>query len=276
MAIDPATAKVVAKIAAKVATDGETRKKVLLIILAPVIGLLLLIAMILQILTMPFALLGEAFGGDELSFVQEIRADTDYTQLVDQSGLDWQENYGRSFEGVTFADGQTAVVYYNQLDSRWADILYGTSSTIGEGGCGPTALAIIVSTLTGVNRDPVEMAEWSVKNGHRCEGNGSYHSIIPEGAKAFGLNVEGTTAKEHEKIAAALADGKLVGVIMSKGHFTRSGHFIVLRGITEDGKILVADPASQSRSEQEWDFDIILNEARTGAGAGGPFWIVSQ
>lgn len=276
MAIDPATAKVVAKIAAKVATDGETRKKVLLVILAPVIGLLLLIAMILQILTMPFSLLGDAFGGDELAFVQEMRADTDYTQLVDQSGMDWQENYGRSFEGVTFADGQTTVVYYNQLDSRWADILYGTSSTIGEGGCGPTALAIIVSTLTGVARDPVEMAEWSVINGHRCEGNGSYHSIIPEGARAFGLKVEGVDAKDYEKIAAALADGKLVGAIMSKGHFTSSGHFIVLRGITEDGKILVADPASKSRSEQEWDFDIILNEARKGAGAGGPFWIVSR
>jgi len=63
---------------------------------------------------------------------------------------------------------------------------------------------------------------------------------------------------------------------MSRGHFTTSGHFIVLRGITADGKILVADPASRNRSEQEWDFNIILNEARRGAGAGGPFWIVSN
>lgn len=39
------------------------------------------------------------------------------------------------------------------------------------------------------------------------------------------------------------------------------------------GKFL-ADPASKSRSEQEWDISIILNEARQGAGAGGPFWII--
>lgn len=276
MAIDPATAKALASVATKAITDSETRKKVLILILAPSIGLLLLIAMILQILTMPFAMLGTAFSGDELTYVQNMRADTDYTQLIDKNGMDWQENYGQSFEGITFADGQTTVVYYNQLDSRWADIMYGTSSTIGEGGCGPTALAIIVSTLTGVNHDPVEMAEWAVKNGYRCEGNGSYHSIIPEGAKAFGLKVEGATAKDAAKIAEALAGGKLVGVIMSKGHFTSSGHFIVLRGITADGKILVADPASKSRSEQEWDFSIILNEACKGAGAGGPFWIVSR
>ena len=60
---------------------------------------------------------------------------------------------------------------------------------------------------------------------------------------------------------------------MGKGHFTTSGHYMVLRGV-KDGKILVADPASRSRSEKEWDLSIILNESASRAGAGGPFWIV--
>ena len=72
---------------------------------------------------------------------------------------------------------------------------------------------------------------------------------------------------------AALANGKLVVAIMSEGHFTSSGHFIVLRGV-KDGKIMVADPASYTRSEQLWDLSIILNEASRRAGAGGPFWII--
>jgi hypothetical protein len=59
-----------------------------------------------------------------------------------------------------------------------------------------------------------------------------------------------------------------------RGHFTGGGHFIVLRGVTADGKILVADPGSYSRSEKEWDLSIILNEASKRAGAGGPFWII--
>lgn len=63
---------------------------------------------------------------------------------------------------------------------------------------------------------------------------------------------------------------------MAKGHFTSYGHFIVLRGVTADKKILVADPISRKRSEQEWDLSIILNEANKGADAGGPFWIVSN
>jgi hypothetical protein len=38
----------------------------------------------------------------------------------------------------------------------------------------------------------------------------------------------------------------------------------------------VADPASKKRSEQEWDLSIILGEARSGASAGGPFWIIEK
>lgn len=33
----------------------------------------------------------------------------------------------------------------------------------------------------------------------------------------------------------------MVIAIMAPGHFTTTGHFIVLRGITEEGKVLVAD-----------------------------------
>lgn len=37
---------------------------------------------------------------------------------------------------------------------------------------------------------------------------------------------------------------------MEKNHFTSSGQFIVLRGITEEGKILVTDPISIKRSKK--------------------------
>ena len=85
--------------------------------------------------------------------------------------------------------------------------------------------------------------------------------------------MEGCTASEPQRILDALSDGKLVVAIMTKGHFTSGGHFIVLRGV-QDGQILVADPASYRRSEKLWDLSIILNEASKQAGAGGPFWLV--
>ena len=78
------------------------------------------------------------------------------------------------------------------------------------------------------------------------------------------------------QLIEALQAGKLVIAIMTKGHFTSSGHFIVLRGVTEDGNILVADPASVKRSNQEWALGIITNEASRRAGSGGPFWVMSK
>ncbi len=182
-----------------------------------------------------------------------------------------------SYEGVMLGEsGETQVVYYNQLDSRWSNEMYGRSSTIGAAGCGPTALAICVSTLTGRDVDPPAVCAWSVRNGHRCEGNGSYHSLIPEGAKHYGLKVEKLGRSSARELEQHLSSGKLVIAIMAKGHFTSNGHFIVLRGITEDGKVLVADPASYKRSGQEWDMSIILNEARGDAAADGPFWSLSR
>lgn len=173
---------------------------------------------------------------------------------------------------VRFTDGATEVVYFNQLDQRYANQPYGTDN-IGGYGCGPTSMAIVVSSLTNDIVDPVEMAKWAYENGGWCKGQGSYHSLIPNAAKAWNLPVEGCKANEPQRILDALSSGKLVVALMSKGHFTTTGHFIVLRGV-KDGKILVADPASTSRSQKEWDLSIILNEAGHRAGAGGPFWII--
>ena len=177
-----------------------------------------------------------------------------------------------SLGDVRFTDGATEVVYFNQPDERYANEPYGTDN-IGGYGCGPTSMSIVVSSLTSETVDPIEMAEWAYENGGWCSKSGSYHSLIPNAAKAWGLPVEGCTASEPQRILDALADGKLVVALMLKGHFTTGGHFIVLRGV-QDGKILVADPASYSRSQKLWDFSIILNEASHRAGAGGPFWII--
>lgn len=177
-----------------------------------------------------------------------------------------------SLGDIRFSDGSTQVVYYNQLDKRYASKPYGTDD-IGTYGCGPTCMAMVVSSLTNETVNPVEMARWAYENGYWCSRNGSYHSLIPGAAKAWGLPVQGCGKTEGQRIVDALSQGKLVVAIMLKGHFTSSGHFIVLRGV-ENGKILVADPASYTRSQQTWDLSIILNETSSRAGAGGPFWII--
>lgn len=218
---------------------------------------------------------------DELGFSNDEKnwAELMYSSLNGQK-LDPDSEYGdagglSNYDGVTLGEaGETKVVYYNQCDSRWSSQMYGKSSTIGAAGCGPTSMAIVVSTLTGKNVDPPTMCAWSVRNGHRCEGNGSYHSLIPAAAQHYGLKVDKLGRSSARELQQHLSQGHLVVAIMSKGHFTSNGHFIVLRGITASGKVLVADPASYKRSGQEWDVSIILNETNKGAAAGGPLWAI--
>ncbi len=165
------------------------------------------------------------------------------------------------------------VVYFSQYDSRWGSKMYGKTNTIAGAGCGPSSLAICISTLTNKTVTPPEVCEWSVKTGHRCEGSGSYHSLIPDGAAHWGVPCRGI-GQSKKQLVQALQDGKLVIAIMSQGHFTKGGHFIVLRGITSQGKILVADCASYERSQKEWDISIFFNECNKGAASGGPFWVL--
>jgi len=91
---------------------------------------------------------------------------------------------------ITFTDGKIPVIYYNQCDIRWYRDPYGKTGTVGSSGCGPTALSMVVSSLTKQGINLTEMAQWAYENGYRCEGNGSYHSLMYEGAKSFGLKVE--------------------------------------------------------------------------------------
>ena len=275
MAVDPVTAKILAQLAVQAAADKQARKRLLIAILSPVLFLLLLIAFIVHLLTSPISMFVEwALGDSEIMAIESFQQEYGYNQNIGIYDADYVSGSGQSYEGVMFTDGGMEVMYYNQMDERWADIMYGTSSTIGQGGCGPTSMAIVTSTLTGEAHDPVELAEWSVANGHRCEGNGSYHSLIPAAASAYGLSCEKNL--DAQGIVDALSSGKLVVVIMSKGHFTRGGHFIVLRGVTSEGKILVADPASYGRSEQEWDLSIIMDESNKAAGSGGPYWAIGR
>lgn len=180
---------------------------------------------------------------------------------------------GTVYDGVVFSEGSLSVVYFNQLDGRWKDAAYGTDN-VGGYGCGPSSMAIVLSTLTGNTIDPPTMASWAYDHGYWCSGNGSYRTLITAAAEAWGLSVEGCTVEEPQRLVDALSSGKLVVAIMGPGHFTRSGHFIVLRGCTLDGQILVADPASLSRSEKSWDLSIILDEVSKSTAANGPFWII--
>lgn len=64
-----------------------------------------------------------------------------------QNLAEWDGNSIPSLGDVCFVDGAAEVVYFNQLDERYAPQPYGTDN-IGGYGCGPTCMAMVVSSLT--------------------------------------------------------------------------------------------------------------------------------
>lgn len=172
--------------------------------------------------------------------------------------------------------GAREVVYFDQTAQPWAEEPYGTDP-IGGYGCGPTAMAMVVATLAGVQTDPAQMAQYCVDQGYWSKYHGSYWSIVPGVAEGFGLTCTPLPPEEADEdaISRCLVTGDLIVALMGPGHFTNGGHFIVLRGITLDGSVLVADPASAERSLITWDLDLLLEELSSKRHDGGPLWIVS-
>lgn len=168
------------------------------------------------------------------------------------------------------------LVYYSQSDARWKTEIYGGDNIIGVFGCGPTTLAMVVSSLTETEVTPETTAKWAFDNGHFCNNSGSYHSIIPKGAQNYGLVSKSLKSPNKETIVQELTSGKLVVVLMDRGLFTSQGHFIILRGVTAKGQILIADSQSPENSNQPWDIQTILDEAKYSASSGGPFWSIGK
>ena len=143
--------------------------------------------------------------------------------------------------------GLRDVVYYCQSDEEWAGQLYGTDP-IGPYGCGPTAMAMAVASMTGIDTDPAKMAAWAAEHGYWARRSGSYHSIVMGTARSFGLEAQPIVQRTPEELRHILSSGGMVVALMGRGHFTDGGHFILLRGTTLTGEILVADPNSLERS----------------------------
>ena len=90
-------------------------------------------------------------------------------------------------DGVYYLTGSSLqVVYFNQKDEPWASQLYGTDPIAGYA-CGPTALAMVVSTFRDEQVDPAQMSKFCADSGYWAKRQGSYLSIVPGVADAYSL-----------------------------------------------------------------------------------------
>lgn len=140
-----------------------------------------------------------------------------------------------------------------QWDERWGYTPYG-DGILAVTGCGPTALAMVASGLTGDDSiTPHKVAEYADENGYYVTGSGSSWNLMSDGGAEFGIQGQELTLSE-ETIFSELEMGHPIICSMRQGNFTTTGHFIVLKGI-EQGKVQINDPNSKKRSSQLWDYD---------------------
>lgn len=167
------------------------------------------------------------------------------------------------------------LTYYNQTDIRWADYLYGGQDPLRKYGCGPTVLAMIVSSFTNQTLLPSEMADWAAANHYWAPQGGTAHNFIPECAAAFGLQADSFQDFTVEGVLNELASGHILVALMGPGHFTGSGHFIIITDYWTGTQVRIADPANLENTQTPWEIQTILDELSYFANSGGPMWSIT-
>lgn len=163
-------------------------------------------------------------------------------------------------------------VSYLQTDSRWKNVSYsakGESTTIGASGCGPTAAAMLIETLTGKIYTPKDACAWSLAHGYKALRSGTYYGYFKPQFAAFGItcwqinsaNIYGNkTSSVHEKAFSLLKQGYYLIACMGKGLWTSSGHYIVVWW--EDGKVRINDPASTKSARLNGDLATFKSQVK--------------
>ncbi|MFA7100076.1 MAG: C39 family peptidase [Eubacteriales bacterium] len=155
---------------------------------------------------------------------------------------------------------QRGFIYYNQRWSDYAFYPYG-DMTIGDYGCGPVNVAMVVSTLTGKSVNPVEVAALCEKWGLFVKGVGTSHALFEKAAGYYDLTCRSITPTQSE-VLERLAKGEFIICSVGQGYFSKGGHFLTLRGVAPGGKVYIADSYSEENTNKVWDISFIFSQLK--------------
>lgn len=166
-------------------------------------------------------------------------------------------------------NGSMRIPYYSQGGGApWAGLPFGDGS-IASSGCSITSLAMVVSYLIGGTdkdlwvfpsdiRDMIQ-AQTGNYNHFHVRNVGQSHDIMRAVAGYYGLH---SSEISSSSIVASLSSGKPVIMSCKPGEFTSGGHFIVLTGLTEDGYVVVNDPAHPDKSYRKYTASYLASQGK--------------
>lgn len=189
------------------------------------------------------------------SYKQTTETTTGTTSNYSQPATNTTAITGIQISNQSQEEKNTFVNYFQQDYTN----AYGEGATIASKGAAPTAMAMILTALKGEEITPVETAQWSLENGFVTQENNAEVSYFDSISEAYGIDCEQVELTQ-ENILASISEGKYMIVSMGEGQFGETGNYVVITGISSDGKITVADPNSQDNSTKTWDISVFLNE----------------
>ena len=172
--------------------------------------------------------------------------------------------------GCNTSTGDNGFVFYTQTDPQWASDLIGPNpnNTLGSVGCGPTSMAMIISTLNSQAVTPHETGAFEASHGLYVPGSGSSWSIGPVMAANWHLQSR-SLSPDVAAISAAVQSGALV-IAPGTGPppYSGVGHFVVIRSVTPSGKWLIGNPSGNNQPATEWDPQAMVTSMINNRGGG--------
>ena len=147
--------------------------------------------------------------------------------------------------------------FTNYYQKDYSDIT-NTSSAVTAGGAS-TAVAMVLTAINGKEITPPETTKWGIDNKADVPNEQGEVTYFDNIAKAYGIECESIELTK-ENIMKNISEGKYMIISMDEGKFGNKGNYVVITGITEDGKIKIADPNSPDNSEKVWDLSVFLEE----------------
>ena len=138
-----------------------------------------------------------------------------------------------------------------QSDYRWANHPY-AGENMAVAGCGPTSVADVTGQL------PPNVADWLTAHGYASNGQGTYWSGIAPACEAFGFSAVQLNSGDlygqyntnvEKNWLNQMKTGRYYGILlMGRGYFCSSGHFIAIKQVDDQNNAYALDVAYSPRS----------------------------
>ena len=157
-------------------------------------------------------------------------------------------------------DGKIYQYYQTDYNDKLCSNL---STTIHDSGCGPTSMAVVLSSLLKEEHDPIELSKFACSH-NRCSNGGCSTELFFDVARKYNLSVRTIDPKDTGEVKAQLNSGKTMMIALmnqtgSNPFAITTDHFIVLYGI-DGNEVAIWDPyRDHNVNDKTYDLDKYFN-----------------